>query len=90
MSRQRKGQFQFLCLEAWSDGKAFAQIITTITFAPGETRSFDAPMLLQDRSGNPLAGTYWAYAFLTASEPTDVAAATQIEVLLLPLGLSFQ
>src|SRR5881296_4387122 len=26
---------------AWSDGKAFAQIITTITFAPGETRSFD-------------------------------------------------
>jgi hypothetical protein len=76
---------------AWSDGRAFAQAATTIRFAPHESRTFDAAIRLQDRSGNPLAGTYTAYAYLTSAEPKDVAAAaTKIEVVFLPPATSWR
>ena len=76
---------------AWSDDRAFAPVVTTVRFAPGETRAFDAAIRLQDRSGNPLAGMYTAYAYLTGANPPDVAAAaTKIEVIFLQPTTSYR
>ena len=69
---------------AWSDGKVFPMVVTSLTFNPGETRSFTGNILLNDRKGQPLAGTYVARAWLTnyggpAAQATKVITVHLIE-----------
>ena len=72
-------------IAAWSDDKAFFQMMTSFTLGPGESVVFTADLPLQDRSGQQLNGIYQARAFLTTSDPQPrVAASTYIGVMLAP------
>ena len=66
-------------VKAWSDGRAFANIVTTVTLEPGQTKAFVGDISLVDRQGKPLQGEYVARAFLTAGDP-PVQATTVITV----------
>jgi hypothetical protein len=54
----------------WSSGRMFAQVITELTFAPGESRSFTATWDQTDPKGAPLPpGEYRAVGLVPAGAP---------------------
>lgn len=54
----------------WSAGRMFAQVITALTFAPGESRTFTATWDLTDPRGAPLPpGDYQAVGLVPARTP---------------------
>ncbi len=83
-------QFDFEILDAqgnvvraWSDGRYFTMALGSLTFAPGETKTFSGDVALEDRSGRPLDGTYSVRGRLTNSDGSAVhriEATAQIEV----------
>jgi hypothetical protein len=76
---------------AWSDGRAFGQVATMVTFAPGQTQDYSIAMVLADRAGDSLSGPYTARAFLTnTGSPAGVEATTAIKVILLLVPVVFQ
>lgn len=54
----------------WSAGRMFAQVITELTFAPGESRTFTATWDLTDRTGSPLSpGDYSVVGLVPGRAP---------------------
>lgn len=70
-------QYDFVVVDAgtsrvrwkWSTGKAFAQRLTELTFAPGETKTFTVTWDQLDAAGQPVgAGSYEARGVLLFEE----------------------
>lgn len=54
----------------WSAGRMFAQVITELTLAPGESRTFTATWDLTDRTGSPLSpGDYSVVGLVPGRAP---------------------
>ncbi len=70
-------------VKAWSDGQAFADIVTTLTMQPGQTNTFTGDIPLLDRAGKQLDGLYLARAFLTDYGVPAVQATAEISVTLI-------
>jgi hypothetical protein len=65
----------------WSAGRVFAQVLTELTLAPGETRAFSVAWSARDRAGAPLpAGRYRAVGLVPAEGPGLRSAPLAFEV----------
>lgn len=64
----------------WSDGRMFAQVVSTLTLAPGESRRFTARWSQRDRDGGLVApGTYLIRATVPVY-PAPLGAQTHLEI----------
>lgn len=57
----------------WSDGRGFADVVETVTWAPGEVRSYTATWDGLDREEEPVEpGLYMLHAWTTGTERTAI------------------
>ncbi len=64
-----------------STGKMYAQMITTLTLQPGETKSFQVTWNQKDNDGETVGpGVYTAYAQLTPMRDAPPATSTKFEI----------
>ena len=69
----------------WSAGRMFAQMITELTLAPGESRTFTTSWDLTDRTGSPLSpGDYSAVGLVPG--PTPGLTSTPVTFTIRPPG----
>ena len=64
----------------WSDGRVFAQSLTDLTLAPGESRRFSVQWSQQDRAGGAILPGIYEVTALVTSLPEPLRAQTHLEI----------